>query len=149
MKRHEFIHLFGFGAAMVLSGCLGSCSSKTGDSTPAPAPTAGSGSNSLDFTLDLADPANARLNDPAFGYVYGGGGRVIVAKTTAGGYVALAAACTHQGTPVQFQSGSDGFICPNHGSQFSTSGAVLNGPAAAPLRAYTVVQTGTKLRVTS
>ena len=145
MKRHEFIQLFGFGAAMVLSGCLGSCTSKTGNATPAP----GSGSNSIDFTLDLADPANARLTDPAFGYVYGANGQVIVAKTTAGGYVALAAACTHQGTSVQFQPGSNGFICPNHGSQFSTSGTVLNGPASAPLRAYTVVQTGTKLRVTS
>ena len=29
MKRDEFLHLFGFGAAMVLTGCLGSCSSKT------------------------------------------------------------------------------------------------------------------------
>ena len=145
MKRHEFIHLFGFGAAMVLSGCLGSCTSKTDNATPAPSP----GSNSIDFTLDLADPANARLNDPAFGYVYGANGQVIVAKTTAGGYVALAAACTHQGTSVQFQPGSNGFICPNHGSQFSTSGTVLNGPASAPLRAYTVTQTGTKLRVTS
>lgn len=147
MKRHEFINLFGFGAAMVLSGCLGGCTSKTGSATPAP--TSGPGSNSIDFTLDLADPANARLNDPALGYVYGANGQVIVAKTTAGGYVALSAACTHQGTSVQFQPGSNGFICPNHGSQFTTSGAVLNGPAAAPLRAYTVVQTGTKLRITS
>ena len=145
MKRYEFIHLFGFGAAMVLSGCLGSCTSKTGNATPAP----GSGSNSIDFTLDLADPANARLTDPAFGYVYGANGQVIVAKTTSGGYVALAAACTHQGTSVKFQPGSNGFICPNHGSQFSISGTVLNGPASTSLQAYTVVQTGTKLRVTS
>ena len=147
MKRQEFIHLFGFGATMVLTGCLGGCSSKSGDpqpSSPAPGPGA-----AIDFTLDLADPTNARLNDPAFGYVYGAGGRVIVAKTTTGGYIALAAPCTHQGTPVQFQSGSNTFSCPTHGSQFSASGAVLNGPASASVRAYTVVRTGNTLRITS
>ena len=147
MKRDEFLHLFGFGAAMVLSGCLGSCASKTEDPKPAPAP--GPGTGAIDFTLDLAAPANARLNDPALGYVYGASGQVIVAKTVAGAYVALSAACTHQGTAVQFQTGSDGFYCPNHGSRFTTSGAVVNGPAATPLRMYTVTQTGTMLRITA
>ena len=99
--------------------------------------------------MDVTDPANARLNNPAFGYVYGAGGRVIVAKTTFGSYIAVAAPCTHQGTPVEFQTASNDFFCPNHGSRFSTSGAVLNGPAATPLRSYTVTQTGNVLRITA
>ena len=133
---------------MVLTGCLGSCTRKSDD--PQPAPPQGPGpSAAVDFTLDLAAPANARLNNPAFGYVYGGSGRVIVAKTAAGSYIALAAPCTHQGTSVQFQPGNDTFSCPTHGSQFSTSGAVLTGPATAALRLYNVVQTGNTLRVTS
>ena len=147
MKRQEFIHLFGFGAAMVLSGCLGSCASKTDDPKPAPAP--GPGTGAIDFTLDLAAPANARLNDPALGYVYGAGGQVIVAKTVAGTYVALAAACTHQGTTVVFQTSSDGFYCPGHGSLFTNGGAVVIGPAAIALRKYTVTQTGMLLRITA
>ena len=147
MKRQEFIHLFGFGAAMVLSGCLGSCASKTDDPKPAPAP--GPGTGAIDFTLDLAAPANARLNDPALGYVYGANGQVIVAKTVAGTYVALAAACTHQGTTVVFQTSSDGFYCPGHGSLFTNGGAVVIGPAAIALRKYTVTQTGMLLRITA
>ena len=145
MKRDEFIHLFGFGAAMLLTGCLGSCTSKSGD----PGPGSGPGTNPgpVDFTLDVTDPANARLNDPAFGYVYGAAGRVIVAKTTAGTYVALAAACTHQGTSVQFQAGSSQFRCPNHGSVFSLSGSVTMGPASVALQSYTVTQTGNVLRI--
>jgi len=150
MKRNEFLHLFGFGATMLLTGCLGSCSSKSEDPQPAPGPGPGPGpTQPLDFTLDVTDPANARLNNPAFGYVYGAGGQVVVAKTTAGSYIAVAAPCTHQGTPVEFQTAANGFYCPTHGSRFSTSGAVLNGPAASPLRAYTVVQTGNMLRITA
>ena len=141
MKRDEFIHLFGFGAAMLLTGCLGSCTSKSGDPGPGP--------GLVDFTLDVTDPANARLNDPAFGYVYGAAGQVIVAKTTAGTYVALAAACTHQGTSVQFQTGSSQFRCPNHGSVFSLSGSVTMGPASVALQSYTVTQTGNVLRIKS
>ena len=148
MKRDEFLHLFGFGATMLLTGCLGSCASKTDNPQPSSGPgSSPSPTQPIDFTLDLTDPANAQLNNPAFGYVYGASNRVIVAKTTAGTYIALAAACTHQGTSVQFQPNADNFLCPNHGSQFSTSGAVLNGPAAAPLRVYTVTQTGNVLRI--
>ena len=148
MKRQEFIHLFGFGAAMVLSGCLGSCASKTEDPKPAPGP--GPGPTVIDFTVDLNDPAIAgRVNNPALGYVYGANGQVIVAKTVAGTYVALAAACTHQGTTVVFQTSSDGFYCPGHGSSFTNGGAVVIGPAAIALRKYTVTQTGMLLRITA
>ena len=132
---------------MVLTGCLGGCASKKDDPTPAPGPTPGPGS--IDFTLDLSDAANARLNDPAFGYVYGANNRVIVAKTTSGSYIAVSAACTHQGTAVQFSPAANSFTCPSHGSQFSASGAATVGPATAPLKRYTVVQTGNMLRITA
>lgn len=147
MKRQEFIHLFGFGAAMVLTGCLGSCTRKADDPKPAPPQVPGP-SGPVDFTLDLNDPANARLNNPAFGYVYGDSRRVIVAKTATGDYIALAAPCTHQGTLVQFQPSNDTFFCIGHGAQFSASGAVLVGPASVALRTYNVVQTGNTLRIT-
>ena len=147
MKRDEFLHLFGFGAAMLLSGCLGSCTGKSDDAKPGPSTGPGTSSGPIDFTLDVTDPANARLNDPAFGYVYGASGRVIVAKTAAGGYVALSAACTHQGTSVQFQPGSSQFQCPNHGSVFNLNGSVSMGPASVALQSYSVVQTGNVLRI--
>lgn len=148
MKRDEFLHLFGFGATLLVSGCLGSCSSKTDNPQPGPGSTPTPTPGTIDFTIDVTAPANARLNDPAFGYVYGANNRVIVAKTAAGSYVALAAACTHQGTTVEFQPGVNNFFCPNHGSRFSTTGAALNGPASTPLKVYTLVQTGNMLRIT-
>ncbi|RYU83833.1 QcrA and Rieske domain-containing protein [Hymenobacter persicinus] len=147
MERKEFIQLFGMGAAAVLAtGCLGSCSSSKGSD---PAPDATNGPASVDFTLDLTAPDNAALNDPARGYVYGAGGQVIVAKTTAGGYLAVQAPCTHEGTRIQFQPSQGNFLCPNHGSLFNADGTVANGPAARALKKYTVTQTGTTLRITS
>ena len=148
MKRDEFIHLFGFGAAMLLTGCMGGCASKADDPKPSAGSTPSPSAGPIDFTLDVNDPANARLHNVAFGYVYGAAGRVIVAKTTAGNYVALAAACTHQGTAVQFQSGNSQFACPSHGSVFDLGGNVTTGPASAPLKSYTIVQTGNVLRIT-
>ncbi len=147
MERKEFIQLFGLGAISVLAGgCLGGCSNDDNDgSTPAPTPP---GTGAIDFTLDLAAPANAALNDAAVGYVYGANSQVIVAKTTAGSYIAVAAPCTHQGTRVVFQPANNVFFCPNHSSRFNPDGTVINGPAAAALKRFTATQTGTSLRVT-
>lgn len=144
MERKEFIQLFGLGAISVLAGgCLGGCSKDDNGNTPAPNPPSG-----VDFTLDLTAPTSAPLNDPAVGYVYGANNQVIVAKTKAGGYIAVAAPCPHQGTRVVFQPNNNLFFCPNHASRFNNDGTVINGPATSALKKYTVTQTGSSLRVT-
>lgn len=51
---------------------------------------------------------------------------------TPNGFAALSTTCTHLGC--QVQPTGDGFKCPCHGSRFDRQGAVLNGPAARPLR---------------
>ncbi|MCB2378914.1 Rieske (2Fe-2S) protein [Hymenobacter sp. BT635] len=148
MERKEFIQLFGLGAAAVLAtGCLGGCSGGS-DDDPAPAPTGGTGATGVDFTLDLTDPANAPLNDPAVGFVYGAARRVIVARLTNGSYIAVQAPCTHEGFTIVFQAGANSFMCPNHGSMFNSDGTVAAGPATRALKKYTVTQTGNSLRVT-
>jgi cytochrome b6-f complex iron-sulfur subunit len=47
-------------------------------------------------------------------------------------YRAASAVCTHLGCTVNL-SGEGGFHCPCHGSVFDPSGAVVGGPAPAPL----------------
>jgi cytochrome b6-f complex iron-sulfur subunit len=47
------------------------------------------------------------------------------------GLYAINATCTHLGCWVK--QASTGFECPCHGSQFTTTGAVTNGPATLPL----------------
>ena len=144
MNRKDFLQLFGFGAtALLASACLGGCGSKSSDPS-----TGVAGAGNIDFTVDLAASGSAPLNDAAVGYIYNSTRDVIVAKTAAGGYVALQAPCPHEGTSVFFSQGQNRFICPNHNAIFDVAGAVLSGPAPRALKQYTVAQTGTMLRVT-
>lgn len=41
--------------------------------------------------------------------------------------------CPHLGCSIALQPGASHFACPCHGSQFSLDGAVVHGPAVAPL----------------
>jgi len=53
-------------------------------------------------------------------------------------YRAFERACTHAGTPVDWQEGSGDFLCSSHGARFSVTGQVTNPPANRPLRAIEV-----------
>ena len=50
------------------------------------------------------------------------------------GIVALSLSCTHLGCSVS-RRGSE-FVCPCHGSRFRADGALLKGPATAPLPSH-------------
>lgn len=47
----------------------------------------------------------------------------------------VTATCTHEGCTVSAFA-NNRFVCPCHGSQFSTSGAVQNGPATRALQSF-------------
>ena len=51
-------------------------------------------------------------------------------------YTALLTRCTHRGC--QAEPAGDRLACPCHGSEFTFTGEVLNGPAEAPLYRYAV-----------
>jgi cytochrome b6-f complex iron-sulfur subunit len=62
-------------------------------------------------------------------------GNLLVARTAQDTFSAMTNVCTHEGCAVdRYQSGT--FTCPCHGSQYSTSGAVLKGPATQSLRRF-------------
>ncbi|MFC0182842.1 ubiquinol-cytochrome c reductase iron-sulfur subunit [Pseudarcicella hirudinis] len=63
-------------------------------------------------------------------------GSVIVARTKDGDFIAVSKTCTHEGTTINFDNASTGFICPNHGSRFDRNGNVTLGPAAIALKQY-------------
>lgn len=58
--------------------------------------------------------------------------RVYVMRAAAG-FVAMTAVCTHLGCLTRYEAENDVIFCPCHGSRFATDGAVVNGPAPAPL----------------
>jgi cytochrome b6-f complex iron-sulfur subunit len=138
MDRQEFLALLGLSSvAVVLSQCFGGCQPQNNGPT---APT------NVNFTLELTSPANSALNTNG-GYVYNGG--VIVARTTAGTYVAVSQYCTHAGGTAVYNSNGNDFYCPVHGSSFSTNGSVIGGPARSALVKYNTSLSGTSLRVYS
>lgn len=130
----------GTGAVLACAGCgLMGCSS---EDEPSPGGMAGS----VDFTLDLTLAPNTVLNNVGGSLTTNG---IIVARLSTNEVVALSQACTHQGTTIQFRPSSGDFRCPNHGSQFSVTGSVTQGPASRPLRRFNTELNGTSLRVFS
>ena len=49
------------------------------------------------------------------------------------GFRALSSVCTHLGCVARYQPDESCIFCPCHGSRFSPTGDVLNGPALGPL----------------
>jgi cytochrome b6-f complex iron-sulfur subunit len=159
MERKEFLNLVGISVgAVILQNCMSGCSKA---SDPAPAvttpttPTTGGGTTTvsgltgnnssakgtIDFSLDITDKNFSDLATNGKALV---SGDVIVARTKTGDFLALAKACTHQGTTVDFVPDKTSFNCSNHGSNFDSAGNVVNGPATAALKAYKTTFDATK-----
>jgi cytochrome b6-f complex iron-sulfur subunit len=136
MNREEFLKQLGTMALLTCAGCgMYACSSEDD-----PAPT------NIDFTLDLTSSANAALNNVGGFVVFN---RIIVARISTTEFAALSVACTHQGTPVTYRNTQKDFYCSNHGSRFSATGSVLEGPANRPLNQYNTELNGNTLKVFS
>jgi cytochrome b6-f complex iron-sulfur subunit len=138
MDRKDFLSLIGFGAAALVCGqCFSACQSR--NNVPPPP-------ENVDFTLDLTDPANSDLITRG-GFIYTD--RILVAHTITDEYVAVSQTCTHQAVTVQFDAKDTWFHCPNHGSNFTINGSVINGPATKALRKYNAVLKGRFLHIFS
>jgi cytochrome b6-f complex iron-sulfur subunit len=151
VSRGEFLSQLGMGSkALMAFYCLGAVAACTTDEEPEPMqqnpPVGGNGNpgggiegvtgatsgSSVNFTVDLTNQSFSGLKTKGnFAYVDG----IIIANANAG-LVALSKVCTHTGTTVQYRKDENDIWCPNHGSEFSTSGTVEKGPAGSSLTVY-------------
>jgi len=131
MNRKDFIAQVGFGAvALLATQCgLSSCSKQN--------------TTAVDFTLDISTGSLA-TNGGSLNH-----NGVIVARTSTGDFIAVSAACTHEGTSVNYSSSANNFVCPNHGATFNASGKATKGPASSALTQYQTALSGNTLRVFS
>jgi cytochrome b6-f complex iron-sulfur subunit len=97
------------------------------------------------LTIDLDSAQYSSLNTTGNFVVVSG----IIIANTPGGFVALSSTCTHEGCTISYLSSNNTFPCPCHGSVFSDSGAVINGPAASPVTKYTVTREGNILTISN
>lgn len=138
MERRKFISEVGLSVAGLCAVCLGACSKSN-------TPGGGAGPSNVNFSVDL----NSSLLNIGNSIVQSG---VIVVRLAAGNtassFTAVQVNCTHEGTAINYNTGQEIFICPNHGSQFSTNGTVLLGPANSNLRRYNISIVGNTLNVT-
>ncbi len=162
LSRGQFLRQLGMSSAALMSFyCLGTtmtaCTSASDDPTPTPTPTpnppsgstdtgiTGSTSGSIDFTIDLTHKDFKKLKtEGEFTYV----ADIIIANAK-GTVVALSKVCTHEGTTIDFRSGTGDFKCPNHGSEFTSTGTVQKDPAVKALKAYKVesINSGNSLKI--
>jgi len=105
--------------------------SATSSATPTPTPSA-----SAPTAGTVISGAPGLAAGQALNFSAGGTDAVLVKDGST--YRAFERACTHAGTPVDWQEGSGDFLCSNHGARFSVTGQVTNPPANRPLRAIEV-----------
>lgn len=143
MNRREVIRKFLLGGTVlvVVPSILENCSK---DSLTDPGTNPGGGNpNMTSIDLDLSLAANASLNTKGSSKIV----QSIIIINLGTSFVALSSICTHQGCTVGYNPVANDLECPCHGSVFSTSGSVVNGPASSPLHSFPVSQSGTVLSI--
>lgn len=131
-SRRTVLHGFAVTAATVLVGC-------PSDDTLQPDADPGSAASmcGTNLCIDLEDPKNAALAmvDGAL-IVSAPHDRIILVRSSTTAIEAVSDICTHAGCGVRYDHVNKILTCPCHGSRYSLSGSVLQGPATRPLATY-------------
>ena len=136
MKRREFcLHTCQAASLLAIGSLIDGCSgSPTASGSGAPLTTVSGAVAGRTVTLTsgssspLAAVGGAALVQTTLGLF-------LVAHTGQDTFNAMTAVCTHEGCTVSEFDGSL-FICPCHGSEYSTTGAVVQGPAPSALTRF-------------
>jgi cytochrome b6-f complex iron-sulfur subunit len=141
--RREFcVCLCKTGSLLALSASLGqlftACSEnpvdQNGGGSSTPLPTIQGTRNGGTVTVDIPSDSHLATVGNAATVQYGGGA-LLVARVSENSFTALTPICTHEQCTITGYSGGR-YRCPCHGSQFNTSGQVVNGPATQSLRSF-------------
>lgn len=141
MKRGEFLSTIAGPISLACVACLASACSKEESGAPSVMnnPSSSSGS-SVNLNTELKSVNN---------FVAKSGFIVIrtASGNTASSFAAYSSVCPHAGSLVEYNSGTSSFLCAAHGSTFSATGALVQGPATRGLTPLVVEVTGTTLEV--
>jgi cytochrome b6-f complex iron-sulfur subunit len=129
IRTCQAVSVVALGAAMPT--CGGSSTSPS-SAPPLPSVSGSLVSRTLTITVDAASPL-AAVGGAAI--VSASTGAYLVARTGQNVCTTVTAVCTHEVCAVTGFANSR-YVCPCHGSEFSTSGAVVQGPAPSALRQF-------------
>ena len=146
--RREFCVQACQAASMLAVGALTGCGgSPTAPSTPA-APLTSVASTLAGRVVSVqVDGASPLAAVGSAAIVQTSLGSFLLTRTGQESFVALTATCTHEGCTVSGFA-SPQFVCPCHGSQFSSTGAVTKGPASRALQQYATQLAGSVVSFT-
>lgn len=141
-------------ATGLAAGAMGGCGGGTGSpAAPSSAPIPPAQDSTVSATVAGRVVSIALDRAPALASVGAGAmvrtslGLFLVARTGQDTFSALSGICTHEECEVTgFSNGR--FVCPCHGSQFTTSGALALGPATRGLERFPTQVSGGVLTFT-
>jgi len=138
MERKDFLKKFAIGGSILLTApvLFNSCSDDEEE------PTNPDNPNEIVIDLNHADFSDLGALG---GYAYKD--NIIIFRTGNDTYMALSKLCTHSQCTITYSHASGDLPCPCHGSRFTTSGAVTNGPAQTNLKSYMVKKEGNLLKI--
>jgi cytochrome b6-f complex iron-sulfur subunit len=151
LSRRTFcLHACQAASCLALGSLASACGASGGGSGPSNVPqlTTVNGSvsgNAVVVQIDSASPL-AAVGGAAM--VRSSGGAFLVARTAQESFSALTTICTHATCTITGFD-STNYVCPCHGSRFSTTGRVVNGPANAPLRSFATSFSNNVLTISS
>jgi cytochrome b6-f complex iron-sulfur subunit len=119
----------------LIEGCGGGGSGPSALQLTAPQLAVINGStsgNSVVVPIDSSSPL-AAVGGAAM--VRSSGGSFLVSRTAQETFAALTSTCTHEACTITGFDNTN-YVCPCHGSMFTTAGRVVMGPATAPLRTF-------------
>lgn len=139
MNRRDLIKNIAAGSVtlFVAPAVLSSCGKDDPDPDPNPDP------DPDELIIDLNDSKYDSLGAAGGFYI----AEQVIVINTGDGFIALSSVCTHEGCAVSYNHGNGNLPCPCHGSVFSTTGSVLEGPAGSPLKKYDVAMEGDILTI--
>ena len=146
-SRREFcVHACEAVSVLSLGAMVGSCGgSPSAPSNVPPLPTI-SGSAASGAVTVTVEGASPLATVGASALVQSSAGSFLVSRSAQDAFVAVTAICTHeQCTVTGFQN--QRYVCPCHGSEYTTSGSVVKGPAVLALRQFTTRFAGNVLTI--
>ena len=115
-----------------VTGCGGGPTSPSAQSSPLSTVSATVSGRAVTVAIGASSPL-ASVGSMAI--VQTSLGNFLLTRTGANTVSVLTATCTHEGCTITGFSGSN-FVCPCHGSTFTSSGSVVTGPANRSLQQF-------------
>jgi len=149
LSRRTFcLHACQAASCLALGSLASACGG--GGSSPSNVPQLStvSGSASGSTVVVQVDSSSPLATVGGAAMVRSSGGAFLVARTGQDNFSALTTICTHETCMITGFDNAN-YVCPCHGSTFTTTGRVVKGPASAPLRSFATQFSNNVLTISS